>query len=296
MTKICYAKRIAPLFIFCIITTACTGSGYKLDPTTISKIGEVKAQSIVVAKEIAIFPEEISSAGQSPLGGLIIAGINAKKEAEAEEAITPLRNIVKDLDFRSKFWETLAPALKENEWPQITEVETLTKSVPINASSTQRAGLLELETLFGLSNKASYLILFTRYRFVPKGSTMATGKGSATYVSSRFMNMEREQTLQKWTDTNASLYRKEITQGISQNVHMIQLALLNMGGKGSRSKGPRVQVKPAESRVVQLLPNRMGKNGHMGWVIEKNSERMLFQSEPGPFYSLPTSSFTIINN
>ena len=290
-----YLRGAVSLLVTLIAVAGCTRYGYQLDPTAIAQIQDVHVQSVVVQDEIVLLAEEVSSAGQAPAGGLIIAGINANRERKAEKAVTPLRESVKDLDFRAEFWTRLEPALADSRWPPVSEVEKLTKRIGVTEATTKSRGLLEIETFFSLSANASYLTVFSKYRFLPRGSTKASGVGAITYESPRLGEQELEQSLAVWSNDGATLYRKEIMQGIELSVKMITRSLLNMGRMAGTPAGPKMHLKSREEISAMQRPYGMTANGHLGWVIEKDDERVCFQSEPGLFYSLPLSTVELLS-
>ena len=282
------------LAMLTVAGVGCSGYSYQLDLTSVANVRNVKVQSVVKEGEIVLLSEIVNSAGQGLAGELIIGGINARRERKTEELVAPLRQSTKGVNFRSEFWGMLVPALTKNVWPHVSAIETLTSRLPVVADTTKSQGLIELETSFTLSPDALYLTVFTQYRFLTRGSTKATCIGTISYESQRLSEVEIKSAIEKWSANGAALYRAELLQGIEHNVKMITRSLLYMGHKTKKPSTDRFQVKPAETIPANRWPYRMTVNGHMGWLIERNAQRIIFQSEPGPFYSLPVSTVEII--
>jgi hypothetical protein len=284
--------RMVALFIFVSVFFCGCGTplAYKLDPITAERVNEVNAEVCVENANISI---KVLASGYGSGGGLIGAiidsGVNSHRKNEAEELIVPLREKTKDISFRDNLKNALEPMLKELTWPQVMDIRTKSKSVPITESDVNGRSFLEIYSNYELSTGAEVLDISTGFAIYLKGSTEAAVIGSTHYTSKRIGKLEENQeAIALWAENDAAAYKEALNLGIEETVKMLRLALPYAG-----SKSPIRSLDRMASLKVRIAHGR-GDYGikqpgikMTGWIVEDGEDRVIFQSEQGSFYSFP---------
>ncbi|MDD8027306.1 MAG: hypothetical protein PHI34_12415 [Acidobacteriota bacterium] len=281
------------VFIFFLFIGCVTPIPFQLDPVSVDRVGDVRASACINQDNISI---QVMASGYGSgfglIGAIVDAGVNSSRRSGAEETIAPLREKTKDIKLSDDLLNALTPMLKELPWPRVLDVQMSAKSLAVTPVDVTDNSVLRLYTDYRLSSTADVLEMTTGFAFYLKGDTTASSSGSVYYASKRIGRNEEENeaAIKLWADNEAALYREALGLGIKETVKMLNAALPYAGRK--------TPARPMEERVgirVRLTHGR-GDFGIKytgtplyGWILEQSEDRLLFQSEGGHLYSIPTS-------
>jgi hypothetical protein len=280
------------------LTMACVARvPYRLDPTSATQVGRVKARSVLPTDQISIRIVASSDWGGGLIGGAIKRGVENSRRKDAAERVEPLLRATEDLDLRRMFWEKLTPALQAAEWPSVTKVTTLEEATPLTAEDVQDSALLNLYTSYRLSPSSSVFEMDTGYAFFLPGSLSAAAAGSVEYwsaVAGRSADgktwKEDEEAIALWSADDASAYRQVVDEAIAETVKMLGMALPYVGGKDVSGGGGLVAIKFKLTHGRGDFGISEGRARIRGRILERSDQRLIFQTEQGgALYSLPAA-------
>lgn len=279
-----------------LFVPGCAEIPYRLEPAQAARLDAASAKSVVSPEKVSI--EVMAStygAGFGLIGALVDSGVNKGRASDAERRIVPLRDQTQDLEFQAKFWEQLGPAIQALEWPKVVNVETAKAWTQLAPADVKDTHLLHLYTSHTLSPNSAVLRIVTSFSLYMKGSTKPAAVGSVTYWSRDIGKgvegkyKEDEEAVALWTLDNGAAYRAAVEEGISETLKMLRIALPYTGGKDI----PR-PVQVAEFKYD--LTHGRGDFGLKSWrttlrgtVLERTSDRVMIQVQPGPIYSIPAA-------
>jgi hypothetical protein len=293
---------LALLFVFAPVNAWCNPAEtpYRLDKATAGLVGDVNAEICVTNDGISIEVQEIENrGGGGMLGSMLAAGINTARSLarinNANETIAPLREIVKDIDFLAAMQAALLPMLKELSFPRVIDLKTR-DGAPLSRKKdilmkVGEGSFLDISFFYQFSPNAEALRMSTGFTLYLKGSAKGVVKGGCIYSSERIGKYEEnDEAIALWAGNGGAAYRQVLNQGIEETVKLLNLGLINAGGKtvlgpDSRFKIIKIRTEYGEGSTD---PKQEGYTV-TGWIVEENEKRIIFQSGVGTFRSIPKS-------
>jgi hypothetical protein len=269
---------------------------YRLDKATAGLVGDVHAEICVLNNGISIEapPSDSQFLGRG-LGADIALIKSIVGKNVAEETIVPLREMIKDIDFRAVLQAALLPMVKELSWPRIIDLQArdgaaLSKKKDI-LLKVNEGSFLDIYSSFQLSPNAEVLRILTGFTLYLKGSAKAAVAGRVYFSSARIGKFEvDDDAIALWAGDNGAAFRQALNQGIEDTVKMLNCILLNAGGKtflqpDSKFYMLRIRTEYGEG---SSNPKKEGKS-FIGLLVEENENRVILQTGSDYFSSIPRS-------
>jgi hypothetical protein len=172
-----------------------------------------------------------------PLAAVLIGNSVAKSGlAEATQRIQPLREVVKDIDFRKLLRTQLFSTLAAADWLKMSGFTDRTKDISIDKLRSDLANgpedaALTVYTTYHLSPKLTTLVVHSVVKLWVNGQDNPVYIGNFEYQSMPVTTEEgADSAVGKWTAANQAAYRFAVSQGIRELTAMIHYELVDRHG------------------------------------------------------------------
>jgi hypothetical protein len=223
------------------------------------------------------------------MGGVISSSVNRGRRNAAEEMVLPLHAQSQDVNYQWMLWNVLEPMLKQVPWLKSIGFEG--KPAPSEDPSSDELvqhSLLRMVSDFLLSVDSSTLLVKTGFSFFEQGGSGYPAAATTVYYrSDRVGQIEDEKAISLWAANRAARYRMALAEGVAENVRMIGLALLCMGGMNCATGSQhhlhfRLNEGSGGAQTAEVDAD--------GTIVEEGPYRVIFRERGGTFYSIPRSS------
>jgi hypothetical protein len=275
-----------------LLSPACGSIGPRLEPAQVARVRRTMLRSHIPERQVRIMWVASHMGGGLGLMGAVIDGsVNRGRKNAAEEMVRPLHAQTMDVNYQWMFWSSLEAALRDVMW--LKPIGFDRKPAPFEDLSDQELAqhaVLRMGTGFEISVDSSTLLVETGLGFFEQGGSGSLAAAtSVCYRSAQVGPVENEKAISLWAANGGARYRMAVAEGIAENVKLIRLATLCMGGMNCPFESKHhLRFRLGEGRGDFGV--RVGVVDADGTIIEEGPYRVVFRDSSGSFYSIPRSS------
>lgn len=272
------------LLLLTLLAGGCAVKVHKpLEPELSNRGYEATVLSKVPKEEISIHMEEkqYTSSGGGLLWALIDKAINKARGKAAEERIAPLLEAAADVDFRTQYWDGLEKVLSDSSWLKIKRLDKRSLGYTQKEIAEMKPPFLLLSTVYELSPNSQVLLVQTKASLYLNDLNKPDYFGFYTYYSDKVgkKDEKNEEAIELWSANNASAYRESLTEGIEQNMHMLNLDLMDKPANPANEKGEEIKMR-IRSPISGSMQTLKGK------VINRDKGRVVMREKGGNLFSI----------
>lgn len=218
-----------------LLLTACGSipARIALEPATKQNLKEVKVLSVLGQDEVIVRAEAFGAS--AALGGGLIGAVIDSKVAESrqntlQDLMAPFYQSVDDYDFRTRFEQALAAALKENTPVKFAPLER-SALIPMQRDITSHvaalpagSGQMYVFTTYNFTGDFGRLDVKTYVEMKMPGVDVPVFKNTYTYQS-RQSGAVHADSIKAWSNNTGASYRATMDEAVSELVKMLQLDL-----------------------------------------------------------------------
>lgn len=195
--------------------------------------------------EVYVFVPQASTGGQGGLlGALIVAGVDAVRTSNAEDAVKPLRDAVIDFNFDDVLRQDLKASMSKVQWLNVTEVKVIkdvaTASLDSAITNSKASAVLMVAADYHLSNDGGTFYIAVRANLFPNSLALTPPKAgdanakpksdlsNAIYRNSFLFEAkvpgatdDRHRNMDVWAANHGALLRAATTRGAAKLTELI---------------------------------------------------------------------------
>ena len=277
------------IFILFVFLTAGCGTVHKsLDSGLANFSNNVTVLSKIPREEISIRIEEkrytTTGAGDGLIWLWIDKGINKARGKAAEERIAPLLEATADIDFRTQYWDELEKALSQSSWIKVAHLDKRGLGYTEEEAAKIELPFLALSTSYELSPNSQVLVVQTKANLYLKDHKKPDYFGFHSYYSPKIgkNNEKGKNAIALWAANNASVYREALSEGINQNMKMLQIDLFDRPANPMNEIGEKIKIRfrsPISGSMQTLR----------GIVLKRDGNRIIMREKGGNLFSIAKS-------
>jgi len=246
------------LSIFLVILLMCALGCSKpahmaLDPTVGDEIQSISIVSVIEQEQAGIVVRRAKEGGAlfGLLGAIVDAGVTEGRVSEAEELSEQLQVASGELDFRGMFWSSLDSLFASSTWPASFTLDE--RTTPFDDAQLRRFlseskadATLMLDTEYYLTPSVTILVIRTHAEGYLHDPEEKIYFGDYTYLSDSVAKGDsdpsKKAAMALWTHNDAETFFGEVSEGIAENIRMLQHDLVNRG-RDSEETGQWVSLE-----------------------------------------------------
>ncbi len=233
-------------------------------------------------------------AGLGLVGVIVDASVNSALASGASQRADKLRAVVQDKDVRQEYWLAASNVLGLASWLKADRIEL--RRVDATVPKAEDVAGRCVANLFAHYSLSPDMRVFEMHAGLAFFLTSQHKKPAANVFlssySSEMSHDEGDKALADWTADSGAIYRRAASESISEQAHLLRLAVDLMGGLNPPvQRSAKIKARLIHGRAEFGIP--AGRATMKGTIVDETDSRVYFRADPSHLYSLPRKEIEI---
>jgi hypothetical protein len=277
------------------IMVGCASVPPSLPPAALAQIERTQTRAFIPQSEVTFqYMRSSYGAAFGLVGAVIDAGVTGVRAKSAKTKGKELREVVRDWDVRSAYWNSISNTLVETPWLKVCDMEWLGTNVSkLRPAEVTNHSVMNIGTSYAISADVRVLQLTTGIdMYVPGKHKKPAASVVMTSYSDEIGKEEGEKALALWTAEEGAALRRALREGIAEHTRMLRLALDLMGGSTNTTHRPaKILARLVHGRAELGTPT--SRQPLWGAIVDESQSRVTFRTNKGLLFSFAKSEVEV---